>query len=488
MTSDKHSLGHEYSFHSMREPSYGTFTKPTSALPGLIEVLESSMSHVPERLESPVANPNSQFDYRTVQGKHRATWSAKQELMPSGTLGTPCDADSLLKLHFGGKVITKFITIVSYAVGTGDTVTITIVRRGASTVTVLTEGVDFDAVTSNSATAIDLATAIALIDKIASATPNAPSTGIITIVTDEDVDSLTIAISDAAFATTAGGKITYQHTTVQKERGSNTLVRKSATEMIAMIGAWCNEWTLTGKGGDAPTWTFSGGASSAVKTGTGVVSGAPPDSDTILADGPIVENNSVVAFRDPDSGDLRTNTNAGYLVSGVSGNNFNTTPAHGASDLEIIEPFVSTGTPTGSVLAGINGSFTKAGVSFNTQILEYEIKSNHGLTPFLDSALVAGADGFADGKVTLTGKMKIRMAAADTHHLIRHNLNSATTYSLVLTIGDTSGSMFEIDINAAQITEMPTEFKPGAVVTFDLSFRGLATARTANDGIQVLAK
>lgn len=94
------------------------------------------------------------------------------------------------------------LRVLSFAAGTGDTITITI--NGIATV--LTEGVDFDAVVSNAATAVNIAGAIDAAAALSSVSPVVEGDKV-RLLPDSTVRTLTIATSDTAAFLLAGATI-----------------------------------------------------------------------------------------------------------------------------------------------------------------------------------------------------------------------------------------------------------------------------------------
>ena len=477
-TALQHAIGWLARFYAKPETTFGTFVQPTAAAPGSFKAMSLDIAHDRARKERLVASSGTRAVPGYLLGKLSSTWSAEAEVIPSGTLGTPPEADALLKQTFGGKKITRTVTVASYATAVGDTVTVTV--DGAATVLTGVAGApgagEFQAATSNNATATSLASAISAIAGIRSATANS---AVITVITNDDVETMTIAPSDSSI-TTAGVSVTYEPVATQGARGSVSLTAYRGPAMVAAKGAWVDEYKLTHKGGDAPVQAWSGGAKAAIATGKSTINGAPGGGGTTVTptDVRLYEIDSVVQYGDD------TNSGGGFKVTARSDAGVLTTAATTASSGDDILPFAPTPSYTGSPLEGTDGSVTVDAVAL-VGVTEWELTYRAGSKVVNDIVMESSASDVLDVRARAELKAKLRLREDQWALWVAAKNDPDAVYDLSIVLGSTAGRIVEVTMPTCEIHGIPAEM-PDEEAIVELTFVGVPSSFGASDVLQVI--
>lgn len=434
--SERHALSREQvvSFHTVGAP-YGGYTRPSIADKGTVQVKSCKLTREQERIDSLPSNAATRALHRRVSSGVSCGWEIGTNVVLTGTAGDLPDHDRLMFNHFGMKVITRTITIVDYsAFAGGETVTATLDGSDND----LVEGVDFDALTSNAATATSLASALDGIDGLSASADSA----VVTVSTEVYADGTvpqTFTLSNTGVstgeATFAGVSVLYRHAYEQGQALQGVIHQKFATYMRALKGVIGQTYRYSFSGKDRPECVFSGVGSDMIFTGSDVAT-SPSGADFDVTDPEQFEQYSLVQFRSGST--VNDNSGAGWQVSSVSGSTVTAEGSHGASANDIVEPFLPYSTPTGTEVPGINGSATIDGTSYD--LLSFDLTSENNHEVFDDVALTETVQDYSEGDLSITGTFTIRAAASEVHLLAKYMNDPSTTYSLILTNGGSAGN------------------------------------------------
>ena len=138
----------------------------------------------------------------------------------------------------------------------------------------------------------------------------------------------------------------------------------------------------------------------------------------------------------------------------------------------------------GTPIAGILGSLTLDGtpvpiVSFDVSVAN----NNKGIS---DEAFVAGTSDYIPGFRDVTGTVTVR-CSRDLAIQVGKRL-SFESQPIVVTCGDTAGSKLEISVPQAEFEVTGVDTPTADEVMISMPFRGLSSAETAEDEIQVTFK
>lgn len=465
----KHALGRNTDFFVNPEAAFDTFVKPAGT--DAVKALKITINPTVDRKDRADAN-GTRDTLERITGRSSVDWSTEHYLCPSGYRGEAPDVGDLLKCAFGVATATKdvgTITVVGYANGSTDTLTVTI----DGTAHVLTEGTDFDAETSDEVTAGNIQT---VVDALTGVTATVAD-DVVTVTADAGVNTLDLATGDATAwtATVNDGEVVYSLSDTQGVLGSVALIRNvDELVMDAVSGCWVEEVKITLSGGDEPKLAFSGGGATHIHTSATVLDGAlSGEKDPIIDDEYAVEVGSVIKIGSDD------NSGAGHDVTAKVGTQLTITDNATADNDAEITPFTPTATTGGSPLAGISGALTIDTVAFPITQIEVTLKNN--IKPINDEYGSAVVTDVIEGKRNVSGSINCRARRDQVIEL--GNRKGFATRAIVVTAGSVAGALVSLSIPYAEIEFSPFEVPESDECTFSLPFRGLGS--TGADSISL---
>lgn len=225
-----------------------------------------------------------------------------------------------------------------------------------------------------------------------------------------------------------------------------------------LSGCWVNEMTITAGVGEAPTWTFSGGAKNHVLTGRSTLQSNEAASATITVQTDDSYNFEIGSIINLGS-DLTTN---GYKVTAVDHSTNIVTLVNVSDDAaasvtvstdSTIYPFVPTGITQGSPISGNLGSLdlstatSTAGYanSGDLPITAFDLTLNNNMKALDDEAFQEEASSFIVGWREITGNVTFRVRR-DLVNILGAR-KQFVAHDLVVTIGSVAGSTLIIELD-----------------------------------------
>ena len=236
------------------------------------------------------------------------------------------------------------------------------------------------------------------------------------------------------------------------------------------VGAYVEEFKISGSGGDEPKFSWSGTASKHIFTGTATSSGGGANAITFSgpqSDGHNFEPGSLIKSAGGDNGRVLTVSTSGGDVTTDSG-------TYGA---ELISPYVpATSTSSVAPLNGISGSLSLNGAT-DLPITSFEVTLTNNQKPINDQAFTDSVTDFIPGYRSVTGSITVRARADQMKEIGLRKL--FTTRTLTLTVGDSSlgaGYYVTIAFTNIEFDFSAIEIPEAEEATFALPFTAFGTS------------
>ena len=474
-----HVQGKHQFYYLRQEATPGTLLRPRGA--DAMKVISSTITLT----EEPTPRRDIQAgrtEFEHIDGPTTVEMNAEGYVIPSGTVGTPPDCDQVLRCALGRT--RAVLTVNAYTSGTGDTVTLVHDDGTTSTTLTLTEGVDFNAQTSNTVTATNIAAAFSssALGTAGSITASA-SGAVVTIVSD--TGSLTLSSGDvAAWSAT---RIEYALRDIQALKtlsAARVMHNGNTTSPVAIAredvtGVHINELGFAGSGSEPPTMTFAGKGRRHIFTGTAATEGSVSGSASFTLEagqGPNFEVDSLVKVGSDD------NTGAGYAVTGVATDTITSTGASiTAGDATAVVPFYLAPTTAGSPIAGTVGSCTIDGTTY--PITSYEIAVNNNYLAIEDEAFSERMTDAVPQYREITGTITVR-ARADLIVEIGRRKDKGNR-AILITMGSTAGRRCVLSLPQVRFPPSGANVPFEGLADIPLAFRALDSAEGAADALLV---
>lgn len=374
------------------------------------------------------------------------------------------------------------ITILAYANGEDDTVTVTV----DGSATVLTEADSpttnqFNAATSNNQTATNLAAAIT--SYVSGVTASA-SGAIVTIIPTQS-QYVTVACSDATFA--AQQSWSWRAMASGAPASAQLAVKLDNGLFIQCQGLVCTKLDIEGEGGAVTLMKAECEcAEISEMRGTPTVSGVQTSSTISLTTG------HAKAFRVADTtsnllvqfSELGNNSSVGWKVTAVNYTNDTitlSTSAGATTNLEEVQPFLPTPTHDGTEIQNIASSLSYASTSIGFIKFAVSIATGHHLLN--KEATGAKATRAARGQRRVTGSSSFYLL--DQNQRLVADSWEGTSLALIARFGpDTSGSRLKVTIPAARVDVHAIELPDADEATFEASWAAKQSA-AADDEFQI---
>jgi hypothetical protein len=261
------------------------------------------------------------------------------------------------------------------------------------------------------------------------------------------------------FATSASTSCTYTPTDSQSARGTLSLMREmNEIASQAIRGGICDVLKISLTGGDEPKFDFEGAGADLVGTGysTLAAEAAVGASSITVVDADNYRVGSVIG--------VGTSLNAagtppGHIVTTKAGAVLGISPVIVGTQAigSVVAPYVPTEVVTASPIAGILGSLTLDGTTYEVTQANIEHRNNDKL--FKDFAFQPTLTDYVPGYAT--GSVELMVRARRDQIILLNRIESAiqTIHPVILTCGDTAGrrmvtTMNRIEFNAPEF-EVP---------------------------------
>lgn len=286
----------------------------------------------------------------------------------------------------------------------------------------------------------------------------------------------------------ASTSVVYKPSPTQGAMGSLSLVSHGGfAAMVALAGAWVNEWKITQDGPNPPRILMSGGAKDLVSTGKTVATNIS-SADVTVTDPTLYEAGSVVAFYNPTTlAATDTNSGSGYQVSSKAGAVLTLASAPAtASNNDVIAPFTPTESYAGNALGGTVGTLTvqpSGGSLYTLEPTKLEFTHKTGEKPHDNVCFSQTPIDKTEGRGESTGMIELRVKE-DTYHWLCRWQNAPTgSYDVICLWGSTAGSRFEVRLQNATIRGLPQSWPGGEEAVMTINLKGLGTSATASDSL-----
>ena len=258
---------------------------------------------------------------------------------------------------------------------------------------------------------------------------------------------------------------------------TTTLFRTASTVGMEMItGAFVNEFSISGSGGDEPKMSWSGNGSKYVFTGTAVAAGATFSTTqfTMSVDNSYnFEVGSLVQSLDADGTTVKGDGIVSVVARGVI-TVASVTTAFAAGDtirpLQIT-PSVNAAAP----LNGITGSLALTGPTATAlPITTFEMTVANNIKAINDEAFTDSITDFVTGYRNVTGSLSVRARADQMKEIILRK--TFEQRDIAITIGSGTGTSVVIDMNQVEFDFSAIEIPEAEEATFELPFTALGSS------------
>ena len=288
--------------------------------------------------------------------------------------------------------------------------------------------------------------------------------------TAPNMDSLFEAAMGGAFGTNA-----YALTSVNDLPTVRLMREGNGVMSEAVYGAWVEEMSISGSGGDIPKVSFSGGGTHYALTGTSTVAGTGTDACTVASG---EGHNFMVGSLVTVSGGTDT------TVRGIATDVLTIT---GSSFTGAIIPKVPTaGVINQTVSNGIAGSVSIDGTTFS--VTSYDISLKNNIKAFEDEAFENGASDFVAGIRDVDGSFTIRAKKSDLLALTKRLTYSSANnrdfddVPIIITIGpDGSNTDIVITCATAELLFGAIDIPEADEAMLNIPFKALSSTSLLSD-------
>lgn len=474
-----HVQGKHQFFYARQEATPGTILRGRGA--DAAKVISSTITLT----EEPTPRRDIQVgrtEFEHIDGPTTVEVTAESYVIPSGTVGTPPDCDSILRAALGrARVI---LEVNNYTLGSGDTVTLVHDNGTTTTTVVLTEGVDFNAQTSDILTATNIAAAINQDALSTAGSVDAAANGaLITIFSDDG--SLTLSSGDVTAWSARRNEYALRDVqALETLTISRVLHNGNTTSPVAIAredvsGCHINELGFSGSGSEPPRMTFSGKGRTHIFTGTAELDStitASATADTLAGQGANFEAGSIIKVGTDD------NSGAGFILTSVASDTLTSTGASmdGTAGVAIVPHYLAP-TTAGSPIAGTAGSCTIDGDTY--PIVSYEVSINNNFLAIEDEAFSERMTDAVPQYREITGTITIRARADLIVEMGRRKLQG--NRAIILTMGSTAGKRCVLSMPQVRFPPSGANTPLEGLTDIPLAFRALDSAEGAADALLV---
>ena len=263
--------------------------------------------------------------------------------------------------------------------------------------------------------------------------------------------------------------------TVHMARTANGVFRED------LFGAYVEEMTISGSGGEEPKISFSGSAFNYALTGTGITEGTGSSATALITESGNGVNflvGSVISFNSLDD----------KVVTAKSSDTL-TIQSSSWSDAQAITPTTYTETTAGNPVNGITGSLTLNSVTL--PVTAFDVTITNGIKGLSDEAFEKGTSDFVAGYRSVKGSVSVRARKDFIKSLAQRYVQTAATadpsFSSIpirIDMGSTSGKTVVIFMDTAEIDFGAIDVPQAEEAVLNLPFTALATS-SGGDEIRI---
>lgn len=276
------------------------------------------------------------------------------------------------------------------------------------------------------------------------------------------------------------GSNTYALTSVNDLPSLRLMREANGVLSEAIYGAWVEEMTISGSGGDIPKVSFSGGGTHYALTGTSTEVATGANACTVTTG---EGHNFMVGSLVTVSGQSDTTVTAiATDVLTIAGSSFT-----GAVIPKV--PTAAAISPPNAVTNGVSGSFSLDGVT-TYPITSFNVTLTNGIKPIEDEALAEGPTDFIAGYRTVSGSVVVRAKKSDLLALTRRlTYSSGSTRDfddvpIVITLGpDGTNTDVVITMATAELEFGAIDIPEAEEAMLNIPFRALASSSVLSDEI-----
>jgi len=297
--------------------------------------------------------------------------------------------------------------------------------------------------------------------------------------TAPDIDPLIEGAMGGAFGASVAKTYNLTDTnalpTVHMARTANGVFRED------LFGAYVEEMTISGSGGEEPKISFSGSAFNYALTGTGITEGTGSSATALITESGNGVNfmvGSVISFNSLDD----------KVVTAKSSDTL-TIQSSSWSDAQAITPTTYTETTAGNPVNGITGSLTLNSVTL--PVTAFDVTITNGIKGLSDEAFEKGTSDFVAGYRSVKGSVSVRARKDFIKSLAQRYVQTAATadpsFSSIpirIDMGSTSGKTVVIFMDTAEIDFGAIDVPQAEEAVLNLPFTALATS-SGGDEIRI---
>ena len=297
--------------------------------------------------------------------------------------------------------------------------------------------------------------------------------------TAPDIDPLIEGAMGGAFGASVAKTYNLTDTnalpTVHMARTANGVFRED------LFGAYVEEMTISGSGGEEPKISFSGSAFNYALTGTGITEGTGSTATALITESGNGVNfmvGSVISFNSLDD----------KVVTAKSSDTL-TIQSSSWSDAQAITPTTYTETTAGNPVNGITGSLTLNSVTL--PVTAFDVTITNGIKGLSDEAFEKGTSDFVAGYRSVKGSVSVRARKDFIKSLAQRYVQTAATadpsFSSIpirIDMGSTSGKTVVIFMDTAEIDFGAIDVPQAEEAVLNLPFTALATS-SGGDEIRI---
>ncbi len=456
-----HALKQEMVVHVRKESSFGAMLKPRSQ--DAIKVLNFDIKAQKPPTTRDDNDSSSGTTKEMIESRIDVSLSLESYVLPSGSVGVAPDLDPVLENIFGSggiKFSKQTMVITDYLQLVAETVTVTVGKNA----TVLTDGVDFDAATSDEATAASLQAAI---DAISGVTATVLS-DTVTVTVDTDYPFVDIVTTGTVYGTITGDTATQRYVYVLTSGCSHSdslCAVKNESEILqkTLDGIYIDNMTLNMSGTDQPKITCDGKGAQPGLAGRTTVNGNQSTVSTIVVTS--VEPFTVGCVLSIDDED-------DLLVTAIDSTAKTLTidSTISVSDGDVVKPFVQEETTIGSPIAGIAGTIRIGETAYCA--LSATLTVANGVLAINDCIGTDTMSGYAmASKRQVTGSIVMRSDADNTGF---DALHMKEIHKIVkLQCGSVSGKIMALYLEKCRFTDVSNDDQDGGPTQKTMAYQAL---------------
>ena len=309
--------------------------------------------------------------------------------------------------------------------------------------------------------------------------------------TAPDIDPLIEGAMGGAFGASVAKTYNLTDTnalpTVRMARTANGVFRED------LFGAYVEEMTISGSGGEEPKISFSGSAFNYALTGTGITEGTGSTATALITESGNGVNfmvGSSITFTDGAGSPADQNR----IVTAKSSDTL-TIQSSSWPDAAAITPTTYTETTAGNPVNGITGSLTLNSVTL--PVTAFDVTITNGIKGLSDEAFEKGTSDFVAGYRSVKGSVSVRARKDFIKSLAQRYVQgngtdptdasydpSFSSIPIRIDMGSTSGKTVVIFMDTAEIDFGAIDVPQAEEAVLNLPFTAMATS-SGGDEIRI---